>query len=126
MTGTFIDTIIVCTLTALVILTTDVWTEGISAAELTARSIAATLGNTGATIVAICSALFAFSTLIGWSYYGEKCAEFLFGSSVSNLFSCLIFVGATMTLSFVWNFSDLMNGMMVIPNLNGTIIGKNT
>ena len=126
MTGTFIDTIIVCTLTALVILTTDVWTEGISAADLTARSIAVTLGNTGATIVAVCSALFAFSTLIGWSYYGEKAIEYLFGARVVNfykvIFSLLIFVGATMSLAFVWNFSDVMNGMMVIPNLIGILL----
>jgi len=126
MTGTFIDTIVVCTLTALVILTTDVWTEGISAADLTARSIAATLGNNGATIVAVCSALFAFSTLIGWSYYGEKAIEYLFGTSAINLykvvFSLLIFVGATMSLDFVWNFSDVMNGMMAIPNLIGILL----
>jgi|TARA_B100000767_G_scaffold95036_1_gene91413 AGCS family alanine or glycine:cation symporter len=126
MTGTFIDTIIVCTLTALVILTTDVWTEDISAADLTARSIAATLGNTGATIVAICSALFAFSTLIGWSYYGEKAIEYLFGVQLVNfykvIFSLLIFVGSTMSLAFVWNFSDVMNGMMVIPNLIGILL----
>jgi AGCS family alanine or glycine:cation symporter len=126
MTGTFIDTIIVCTLTALVILTTDVWTEGISAADLTARSIAVSLGKTGATIVAVCSALFAFSTLIGWSYYGEKAIEYLFGARVVNfykvIFSLLIFVGATMSLAFVWNFSDVMNGMMVIPNLIGILL----
>ena len=126
MTGTFIDTIIICTLTALVILTTDVWTSGISAADLTSKSIGVTLGATGETIVAICTALFAFSTLIGWSYYGEKAIEFLFGSQVVTfyriIFTCLIFVGATMTLSFVWNFSDLMNGMMVIPNLIGILL----
>jgi AGCS family alanine or glycine:cation symporter len=126
MTGTFIDTIIVCTLTALVILTTDVWTQGISAADLTANSIAVTLGGTGAAIVAVCSALFAFSTLIGWSYYGEKAIEYLFGAKIVNyykvVFSLLIFVGATMSLSFVWNFSDVMNGMMVIPNLIGILL----
>ena len=94
--------------------------------DLTARSIADTLGNTGATIVAVCSGLFAFSTLIGWSYYGEKAIEYLFGSRIVNfykiVFSILIFVGATMSLAFVWNFSDVMNGMMVIPNLIGILL----
>ena len=69
---------------------------------------------------------FAFSTLIGWSYYGEKAIEYLFGARVISfykvIFSLLIFVGATMSLAFVWNFSDVMNGMMVIPNLIGILL----
>ena len=123
MTGTFIDTIIICSLTALVILTTDVWTQGISAADLTAQSIHVTLGDTGAIIVALCTVLFAFSSIIGWCFYGEKAFEYLFGSKSINIyrlvFVAFVYVGATVSLALVWDFADLMNGLMAIPNLIG-------
>ena len=86
MTQTFIDTLVVCTMTALVILTATSWTQGLDAGQLTSASMAETLGDTGRVIVAIATAFFAFSTLIGWSYYGEKAIEFLFGpKSISHL-----------------------------------------
>ncbi len=126
MTQTFIDTLVVCTMTALVILTADAWTQGVSAAELTSASMAETLGVTGKMIVAIATALFAYSTLIGWNYYGEKAIEYLFGpraiASYRVLFTATVMVGATTSLTFVWNFSDLMNGMMAIPNLIGLLL----
>lgn len=126
MTQTFIDTLVVCTLTALVILTASSWTEGVSAGELTSASMAETLGTAGQMIVALATALFAFSTLIGWNYYGEKAIEYLIGpraiASYRVFFIAVVMVGALMNLEFVWNFSDLMNGMMAIPNLIGLLL----
>ena len=126
MTQTFIDTLVVCTMTALVILTANSWTQGVSAGQLTSASFAETLGVTGELIVALATALFAYSTLIGWNYYGEKAIEYLFGSRAIRIYRILfiatVIVGAMMDLEFVWNFSDLMNGMMAIPNLIGLLI----
>ncbi|MGQ0442177.1 MAG: alanine/glycine:cation symporter family protein, partial [Methylophilaceae bacterium] len=126
MTQTFIDTLVVCTMTALVILTATSWTEGVSAASLTSLSMAETLGNTGSVIVAIATALFAYSTLIGWNYYGEKAVEYLLGDKAIRIyrlfFIVAVMIGATVSLEFVWNFSDLMNGMMAIPNLIGLLL----
>jgi len=126
MTQTFIDTLVVCTLTALVILTANSWTQGVSAGQLTSASFAETLGETGELIVALATALFAYSTLIGWNYYGEKAIEYLFGSRAIRIYRILfiaaVIVGAMMNLEFVWNFSDLMNGMMAIPNLIGLLL----
>ena len=125
MTQTFIDTLVVCTMTAMVILTASSWTQGVSASQLTSASMAETLGSTGSVIVAIATALFAYSTLIGWNYYGEKAIEYLFGHKSIKVyrvfFTVAVMVGATVSLEFVWNFSDLMNGMMAIPNLIGLL-----
>lgn len=126
MTQTFIDTLIVCTMTALVILTATSWTQGVDAGQLTSASMAETLGDTGRVIVAVATAFFAFSTLIGWSYYGEKAIEFLFGSKAIKIyrvfFTLAVMIGAITSLEFVWNFSDLMNGLMAIPNLIGLLL----
>jgi len=126
MTQTFIDTLVVCTMTALIILTANSWTQGVNASELTSASIAETLGETGRIIVAVATALFAYSTLIGWNYYGEKAIEYLFGSraiaTYRVLFTAAVIVGATTSLEFVWNFSDLANGLMAIPNLIGLLL----
>ncbi len=121
MTQTFIDTLVVCSMTALVILTATPWTQGVGASQLTSLSFAETLGASGEIIVAIATALFAYSTLLGWSYYGEKAIEYLAGPRAIRayrvVFVSAVIVGAMMKLEFVWNFSDLMNGMMAIPNL---------
>lgn len=121
MTQTFIDTLVVCTMTALIILTADTWTQGVSAAHLTSYSMGETLGQTGEVIVALATVLFAYSTLIGWSYYGEKAIEYLLGPRSIRIYRIFfiagVIVGAMVSLEFVWNFSDLMNGMMAIPNL---------
>jgi len=126
MTQTFIDTLVVCSMTALVILTATPWTEGVGAGQLTSQSFAQTLGPSGEIIVAITTALFAYSTLLGWSYYGEKAVEYLAGGRAIRIyrvcFVSAVIVGAMMKLEFVWNFSDLMNGMMAIPNLIGLLI----
>lgn len=125
MTQTFIDTLVVCTMTALVILTASSWTQGVNASSLTSASMAETLGNSGSVIVAIATALFAYSTLIGWNYYGEKAIEYLFGERSIRIyrvfFTVAVMIGAMVSLEFVWNFSDLMNGMMAIPNLIGLL-----
>jgi AGCS family alanine or glycine:cation symporter len=113
-------------MTALVILTASSWTQGVSAGELTSASIAETLGVPGSIFVAVATAFFAFSTLIGWSYYGEKSIEFLFGGKAIKVyrvfFTAAVMVGAITSLEFVWHFSDLMNGLMAIPNLIGLLL----
>lgn len=126
MTQTFIDTLVVCSMTALVILTATSWTQGVGPAELTSASMAETLGPIGNVLVAVSIALFAYSTVIGWNYYGEKAIEYLFGSQAIKIyrivFTVAVMIGAVTSLEFVWNFSDLMNGMMAIPNLIGLIL----
>jgi alanine or glycine:cation symporter, AGCS family len=126
MTQTFIDTLVVCTMTALVILTATSWTQGVSADALTSASMAETLGNTGSIFIAIATALFAYSTLIGWNYYGEKAIEYLLGERAIKpyrvVFTIAVMIGALMSLEFVWNFSDLANGLMAIPNLIGLLL----
>lgn len=126
MTQTFIDTLVVCSMTALAILTAPYWLAGTAAGQLTAASFGSTLGHSGVIIVALGTALFAYSTLIGWNYYGEKAIEYLVGPRAIPpyrvVFVCLVVVGAMMKIEFVWNFSDLMNGMMAIPNLTGLIL----
>ncbi len=126
MTQTFIDTLVVCTMTALVILTSPCWTQGIPAGELTSASFAETLGESGRIIVAISTALFAYSTLIGWNYYGEKAIEYLLGPRSIKIyriiFIAMVMVGSMIKLETVWNISDLMNGMMAIPNLIGLLL----
>ncbi|MSS75873.1 MAG: sodium:alanine symporter family protein [Methyloglobulus sp.] len=126
MTQTFIDTLVVCTMTALVILTATPWTQGISPGQLTSASFAETLGVTGEIIVAVSTSLFAYSTLIGWNYYGEKAIEYLLGSRSIRVYRILfivaVVVGAMMNLELVWNISDLMNGMMALPNLIGLLL----
>jgi AGCS family alanine or glycine:cation symporter len=126
MTQTFIDTIIVCTITGLVILTTGAWETGATGAELTTIAFSRGLpGNDGGIVVAVSLILFAYSTLLGWSYYGEKCIEYLLGEAAIRwyrlVFCLLIFAGAMAKLDLVWTFSDVMNGLMAIPNLIGLI-----
>jgi len=126
MTQTFIDTLVVCTMTALVILTATPWTQGVSPGQLTSASFGETLGVTGEIIVAISTSLFAYSTLIGWNYYGEKAIEYLLGSRSIRIyrifFIAAVVVGAMLNLELVWNISDLMNGMMALPNLIGLLL----
>ncbi len=129
MTQTFIDTLVVCTMTALVILTANSWNQGVSAGQLTGASFAETLGNSGQIIVALATSIFAFSTLIGWNYYGEKAIEYLFGARAIRIyriaFIATVIVGAMLELELVWNFSDLMNGMMALPNLIALLMLSN-
>lgn len=121
MLGTFIDTIIVCSITALVILTSTVWETGEEGASLTALSFEAALPGVGNHIVSIALAVFAFTTILGWSFYGEKCFEYLFGVRSIQLYRVLfvlaIPVGAMAQLGLIWLMADTFNAMMAIPNL---------
>lgn len=129
MTQTFIDTLVVCTMTALIILMSPFWQEGVSAGQLTMLSFGYHLGGTGVFVVSVATVLFAYSTILGWSYYGEKAFEFLFGSRLVRFYRVLfiagVMVGAMLQLEFVWNFSDMMNGMMAIPNLIALLLLSN-
>ena len=133
MTQTFIDTIIVVTCTGLVIVTTGTWSatdesgELLSPAVMTGEAFSHGLpGDWGHIVVTIGLVLFAFSTILGWAYYGERNIERLFGRGLVMpfriLFSAVVFIGCTMQLDVVWNFSDIMNGLMAVPNLIGLII----
>jgi AGCS family alanine or glycine:cation symporter len=129
MTQTFIDTLIVCTMTALIILISPFWQEGVSSGQLTMLSFGHHLGGAGTVVVSLATILFAYSTILGWSYYGEKAFEFLLGSKFIRVYRVLfiagVMVGAMMKLDFVWNFSDMMNGMMAIPNLIALLLLSN-
>lgn len=127
MIQTFIDTIIVCSMTGFVILSTGVWTNGETGAPLTADAFSHGLpGESGGMIVALCLIFFAYSTLLGWSYYGEKSIEFLFGTSVivpyRLVFCVFVAIGAVAELDLVWNISDVFNGLMAFPNLIALIL----
>ncbi len=125
MLGTFIDTIIVCTMTGLVIITTGLWTSGETGAALTSASFANALPG-GAEIVSIALSVFAFTTILGWSYYGERSVQYLFGDLAILPYRVIwivaIPVGATVNLGFIWLLADTLNAMMAIPNLIGLII----
>ncbi|MET1036293.1 MAG: sodium:alanine symporter family protein [Arthrobacter sp.] len=134
MTQTFIDTIIVVSCTGLVIVTTGVWNhtdpetgEQISPAVMTGEAFTTGLpGEWGHWIVTLGLVMFAFSTILGWAYYGERNVERLFGRRAVTpfrvLFSLVVFVGCTVQLGVVWNFSDVMNGLMALPNLIGLLL----
>ncbi|MDN5324088.1 MAG: alanine or glycine:cation symporter, family [Clostridia bacterium] len=126
MTGTFLDTIIVCSITGLVLAITGVWETGETGAALTTMAFNKGLPGPGGLIVAIGIILFAYSTILGWAYYGEKCAEYLFGVSAVKPYRYLwvIFVGlgAVAKLSLVWDIADTLNGLMAIPNLIGLLL----
>ena len=127
MTQTFIDTLVVCTMTGLCLLATGAWQSGLDGAKLTQLAFQQGLpGNAGPAIVSICLAMFAFSTVIGWSYYGDRSIEYLFGSKVVPLYRILYvaaaYAGAVRSLNFVWTLSDLLNGLMALPNLVGLIL----
>jgi len=121
MTQTFIDTLVVCTMTALIILISPFWEQGVSPGVITMQCFTMYLGSFGTIVIVLSTALFAYSTILGWSYYGEKAFEYIFGERFIRLYRVLfiagVMVGSMMKLEFVWNFSDLMNGMMAIPNL---------
>jgi AGCS family alanine or glycine:cation symporter len=127
MTQTFIDTIVVCSFTGLAIISTGAWTSGENGAPLTQLAFREGLpGNWGGWIVAVSLAMFAFSTILGWSYYGEKSVEYLLGAwavfPYRILFVIASFFGAIYSLGFVWTLSDVMNGLMALPNLVGLLL----
>ncbi|SDQ22515.1 sodium:alanine symporter family protein [Pseudovibrio sp. Tun.PSC04-5.I4] len=121
MLGTFIDTIIVCSITGLAIVSSGVWTSGQSGAALTSLAFETALPGFGGYIIAITLSIFAFTTILGWSFYGEKCVGFFFGSKslipYRVLWIIAIYFGATADLGFIWLLADTLNAMMAIPNL---------
>ena len=125
MTQTFIDTILVCTMTGLVLILTGVWSSGSTGAELTTIAFASGMPG-GGHVVTIGIIFFAYSTILGWCYYGEKSIEYLFGNKAvlpyRLIFICFVGVGAVAKLSLVWNISDTLNGLMAIPNLIGLLL----
>lgn len=125
MLGPFIDTVIICTMTGLVIIVTGAYEGGLSGANLTAHAFGTALPLVGTYIVAISMAIFAFSTAVSWSYYGDRSVEYLFGEKSIlpyRIFYCLLLpVGATFELRQVWAISDIFNALMAWPNLIGLL-----
>ena len=124
----FFTTIIICTLSALVILTTGIWESGkVNGSALSIASFDAILPGVGGVIVTLATVFFALSTILGWAYYGEVSAEYLSGNSKTAviIYRCIyvafVFLGAVGNLDLIWSISDTMNGMMAIPNLIGII-----
>ena len=120
--GVFTDTLVICMLTGLVVLTTGVWETGGTGAPLAAKAFEAGLpGAWGQYVVSIGVILFAFSTVIGWAYYGETGATYLFGTQAllpyRLLWTAFVFIGATGSLKVIWDVSDTLNGLMALPNL---------
>ncbi|AJD47412.1 sodium/alanine symporter [Isoalcanivorax pacificus W11-5] len=121
MLGTFIDTLIICTITGLAIVATGAWESGQDGAPLSALAFSATFGAFGETLVAVALAIFAFTTLLGWSLYGERCAQYLFGDRAVVPFRAIwvlvVPVGAALSLKMVWSIADILNALMAVPNL---------
>ncbi|MCK3942046.1 sodium:alanine symporter family protein [Streptococcus suis] len=122
MTGTFIDTLIICTLTGLTILVTGQWSvEGLAGAPLTQAAFASVFGQPGALALTISLVLFAYTTILGWSYYGERCIEFLFGTKsilpYRLVFVTMVALGGFLKLDLIWTIADIVNGLMALPNL---------
>lgn len=127
MTGTFIDTIIICTMTGLTIILTGAWeAPGLEGVQITNRAFADGLpisDSLSAFVLMICLVFFAFTTILGWNYYSERCLEYLSNRNQKLvkifrwLYIAAVFIGPYMTVSMVWNIADIFNGLMAIPNL---------
>ncbi|MGF7049577.1 AGCS family alanine or glycine:cation symporter [Paenibacillus sp. DS2015] len=121
MTGTFIDTIIICNLTGLMLLVTGVWNGESEGALMTQQAFASAFPAFGAGLLTICLILFAFTTILGWNYYGERCVEYLVGvkgiKPYRYLFIALVAGGAFIKLEAIWLLADIFNALMAFPNL---------
>ncbi|EHI74649.1 alanine or glycine:cation symporter [Streptococcus criceti] len=121
MTGTFIDTIIICTLTGMAIIVTGGWSSNLDGAILTQSAFASVFGNWGILALTVSLVLFAFTTILGWSYYGERCFEFLFGAKsipvYRAFFVAMVAIGGFIKLETIWAIADIVNGLMAFPNL---------
>ena len=127
----FFDTIVICTLTALAILTTGVHhTEGLEANNFTSAAFGTVFGSAGGYIVTICLIFFALSTILGWSIYGTRAVEYIFGDKgvivYKVIFVLLLIVGAVQPMSLVWDLADTFNSLMAIPNLIGVLLLSGT
>jgi len=120
------DTIVICSITALVILVSGVWDNGESGAVLSATAFNIGLPGIGKYIVSIGLILFAYSTIIGWEYYGERCVEYLLGTKPIMAYRILwvvaVVVGSIGGLTFVWDLADTLNALMAFPNLIGVLM----
>lgn len=125
MTQVFIDTIVICSITGLTIVLAGQYNSGLHGSELTTASFNTFLGSAGSYVVAVGLLFFASATIIGWSYYGEKCCTYLFSKKIIPYYRAAFvfaaFVGAVASLDLVWTFSDIMNGLMALPNLIGVL-----
>jgi AGCS family alanine or glycine:cation symporter len=125
-TEVFIDTIVVCTFTALILLSSGVYTQGLEGAAMTASAFSQAIPIFGGMVVALASFLFGYSTLIGWCYYGEQCLRYLFGMKITYpyriLFILLTFVGALVSIEVVFFIGDIANAFMAFPNLVGLLL----
>lgn len=126
MTGTFLDTIVVCSITGIVLVMGDMFIGGETGAALTTSTFEAMLPGLGGALVTFGLVFFAYSTILGWCYYGEKCATYLFGERALNIYRLVyvatVMMGTVLSLDLVWNLADTFNGLMAIPNLIGLII----
>ncbi len=124
-TGTFWDTVVVCAFTGLVIVNSGEWVNGYNGAALTKQAFSQ-IHYLGPIVLTLGLLTFVFSTILGWSYYGEKAAEYLFGSKVIKpyryLWVVFIMIGSVLSLNIVWSFSDITNALMAIPNLASLIL----
>ena len=122
----FIDTILMCTVTALVFLSSGAWQAGYTDVALAGAAFACVLGRWGVPFMSLCIMLFAFATLTGWSYYGEQGARWLLGEKSARAYRCVylgtIVLGCVMRLDTVWAVADILNGLMAIPNLIGVLV----
>jgi AGCS family alanine or glycine:cation symporter len=127
MTGTFLDTLIICSLTALALSSSGVWISGETGVALTIQAFSSGLpGQWGNIIVSSSAVTFGFSSILAWEYYGEKCFEYLFKEKWISLYRyawvLFVFMGALFELEIVWNISDAMNALMAVPNLIGLLL----
>lgn len=126
MTGTFLDTIVVCTITGIVLVMAGQYQEGITGAALTSNSFERLLPGVGGWVVTIGLIFFAYSTILGWSYYGEKCAAYLFRETAvipyRVIYTGFVMLGTTISLDLVWAVADVFNGLMAFPNLIGLLL----
>ncbi|MGL5314851.1 MAG: alanine/glycine:cation symporter family protein, partial [Peptostreptococcaceae bacterium] len=121
MTGTFIDSLIICSLTGFALILSGVWTSDLNGALMTQAAFSGVMPKVGPLFLTISLSLFAFTTILGWSYYGERCFEFLFGVKGINgyrvVFVAMVLLGAFLKLELVWIIADIVNGLMALPNL---------
>ena len=126
MTGTFIDTLIICTLTGLTILVTGVWSGDLNGVALTQSAFSTVFSHFGSGLLTIFLVLFAFTTILGWNYYGERCFEFLFGVRFIWLyrvvFVVMVLLGGFIELDMVWIIADIVNALMALPNLIALLV----
>lgn len=126
MVGVIIDTFVVCTFTALVNIVTGSYLEGLNAASMTQRAFELGLGRFGVIFIAISLFFFAFTTIIGWTFFGDANVKYLFGKKGSNVYKIIVLVfiviGANLEVGLVWDLADMFNGLMVLPNVIGLLL----